>query len=207
MDAARLRKTFKYPEETSDSERDELDEQGRIHRPIHDMIKTDIHWAEQEKLISTLRTKEAEQNALYNLIFSILPLTVVVPFLVYLFAGRPKVSLLCLLAITSLLSTAYTMRFVPVNGESTTKRFSPRITELDGPIEKYFAYLNGAIAGLLLLAAWSLRRQSDSPEGLWVFLLLPAVMLVMIMVARKSMSDVEASIVELDGMKYEYKGA
>jgi hypothetical protein len=99
------------------------------------------------------------------------------------------------------------MRFVPVSGESPTKRFSPRITELDGPIERYLAYLNGAIAGLLLLAAWSFRRQSDSPEGLWVFLLLPAIMLVMVMVARKSMSDVEASIVELDRMKYEYKGA
>ena len=40
-----------------------------------------------------------------------------------------------------------------------------------------------------------------------VFLLLPAIMFAMVMIARKSMADVEAGIIQLDGMKYNYKGA
>lgn len=71
----------------------------------------------------------------------------------------------------------------------------------------YLPYLNGAISGLLLLASWSLKRRPDSQEGLWVFLLLPAIMFVMVMIVRKSMADVEAGITQLDGMKYNYKGA
>jgi hypothetical protein len=71
----------------------------------------------------------------------------------------------------------------------------------------YLPYLNGAISGLLLLASWSLKRRPDSQEGLWVFLLLPAIMFAMVMVVRKSVADVEAGITQLDGMKYNYKGA
>jgi hypothetical protein len=71
----------------------------------------------------------------------------------------------------------------------------------------YLPYLNGSISGLLLLASWSLKRRPDSQEGLWAFLLLPAIMFVMVMIVRKSMADVEAGITQLDGMKYNYKGA
>ena len=71
----------------------------------------------------------------------------------------------------------------------------------------YLPYLNGAISGLLLLASWSLKRRPDSQEGLWVFLLLPAIMFAMVMIVRKSVADVEAGITQLDGMKYNYKGA
>lgn len=71
----------------------------------------------------------------------------------------------------------------------------------------YLPYLNGAICGLLLLASWSLKRRPDSQEGLWVFLLLPTIVFAMIMIARKSMVDVEVGIAQLDGMKYNYKGA
>jgi hypothetical protein len=79
--------------------------------------------------------------------------------------------------------------------------------EIDGPVEVYLPYLNGGISGLLLLASLSLKRRTDSQEGLWVFLLLPGIMFAMIMVARKSMADVEAGISQLDSMKYLYKGA
>ena len=79
--------------------------------------------------------------------------------------------------------------------------------EIDGPVEVYLPYLNGGISALLLLASWSLKRRSDSQEGLWVFLLLPAIMFTMVMITRKSMADVDAGITKLDGMKYNFKGA
>lgn len=99
------------------------------------------------------------------------------------------------------------MRYLPVGTSRTILRYRPLDIEIDGPVELYLPYLNGGIAGLLLAASWSLKRKSDSQEGLWVCLLLPAVLFTMIMIARKSMADVEAGITQLHGMKYNYKGA
>ena len=165
-------------------------------------------YTEQESLISKLRDSEAEQNAQYNLVFSVLPLTVVVPFVVYLPSCTPRTSLFCLLAITSLLSTSFIMRYLPIApSHFKLKQLRPLGIEIDGPVEMFLPYLTGGISCLLLVASWSLKRKPDSQEGLWAFLLLPAVMFAMIMIARKSMADVEAGITQLSGMKYDYKGA
>jgi hypothetical protein len=212
MDSTRLRKTFKYPSESEDSDasRDELDEEGNAYVDITSSTKhscTDHHSPEQESLISKLRTSEAEQNALYNLIFSVLPLILVLPFLFYLPSCTPRTALFCLLAITSLCSTAFIMRYLPMGSPRARGRTRHIEIEIDGPVEMYLPYLNGGISGLLLLASWSLKRRPGSQEGLWVFLLLPAIMFAMVMIARKSMEDVEAGITQLDGMKYNYKGA
>jgi hypothetical protein len=99
------------------------------------------------------------------------------------------------------------MRYLRLDSPHARSRIRQINIEIDGPVEMYLPYLNGAISGLLLLASWSLKRRSDSQEGLWVFLLLPAIMFAMVMIARKSMADVEAGITQLDGMKYNYKGA
>jgi len=99
------------------------------------------------------------------------------------------------------------MRYLPLDSPHVRGQIRQINIEIDGPVEMYLPYLNGAISGLLLLASWSLKRRSDSQEGLWVFLLLPAIMFAMVMIARKSMADVEAGITQLDGMKYNYKGA
>jgi hypothetical protein len=99
------------------------------------------------------------------------------------------------------------MRYLPLDSPHARGRARQINIEIDGPVEMYLPYLNGSISGLLLLASWSLKRRPDSQEGLWVFLLLPAIMFVMVMIVRKSMADVEAGITQLDGMKYNYKGA
>jgi hypothetical protein len=99
------------------------------------------------------------------------------------------------------------MRYLPLDSPHARGQIRQINIEVDGPVEMYLPYLNGAISGLLLLASWSLKRRSDSQEGLWVFLLLPAIMFAMVMIARKSMADVETGITQLDGMKYNYKGA
>ena len=99
------------------------------------------------------------------------------------------------------------MRYLPLESPHVRSRRRPINIEVDGPVEKFLPYLNGGICGLLLLESWSLKRRPDSQEGLWVFLLLPTLMFAMVMVARKSMADVEAGIAQLDSMKYNYKGA
>lgn len=99
------------------------------------------------------------------------------------------------------------MRYLPIASMHARGRTRQINLEIDGPVETYLPYLNGGISGLLLLASWSLKRRPESQEGLWVFLLLPAIIFVMVMIARKSMADVEAGIAQLDSMKYDYKGA
>jgi hypothetical protein len=197
MATTRLRKTFKYPSdnEGSGDSHDEMDEE------------------EQERLISTLKAKEATENEQYTLIFSILPLTVTPPFIYYLFTSSDlrSMPLLCLLAITSLISSAYTMRFIPLYAASSPGRAQlarPALfVDADSPVQTLLPWLNLAITILLLVTSWAVKGRVSAPEPLWLFLLLPAVMLGAITVARKSMTDVQVGIGELEGKRYDYKGA
>ena len=43
--------------------------------------------------------------------------------------------------------------------------------------------------------------------GSWVLLLLPGTIFAMVMVVRKGFADVEMGLKELNGLKYDYKGA
>jgi len=149
---------------------------------------------------------------------TLLPLVLTLPFSYYLLTSRPSIKLLSLLSITSLLSTSYTMWFIPVSPNRAplslfkTKRpakpaFLP--IEDNGPIEQALPYLNLGICALLCLAAAGLKGKKSQawPEEFWVFLLLPTVMLGMVWVGKKWMTDVQQGIGELQGMRYGYKGA
>ncbi|CAO2658647.1 Nn.00g063700.m01.CDS01 [Neocucurbitaria sp. VM-36] len=96
MAAQRLRKTFKYPSESDDEDAVEagMDEQDKAH------------------LISTLASHDTSATHTYTLLLLILPLA---PVLLYL----PRLSRLStipptLLAIASLLASAYTLYFLPL---------------------------------------------------------------------------------------------
>ncbi|KAK5094425.1 hypothetical protein LTR70_004138 [Exophiala xenobiotica] len=95
---ARLRKTFKYPsdDEGSQGSRDELDEE------------------EQDHLLSTFTTQSILSNTTYTLLFTALPLTLTPLFLTHLLTSStpPRHKLLSLLALTSLLASAFTMFFL-----------------------------------------------------------------------------------------------
>lgn len=71
---------------------------------------------EQETLITNLRSSETKSNAQYTMIFTALPLAVILPFLRFLFTSSKKsITLACILSITSLLSTAYIMYMIPAD--------------------------------------------------------------------------------------------
>lgn len=161
---------------------------------------------EQEQLIHDLQTKDAQVNELYRLIFSILPLTVILPFVYYLSFTSRSTTLLCIMAMTSLVSTAYTMWYIPF--QHTTAGLGRAGLNLeDGPLDQFLPYLNPIISLFLCLAAWRLKQQERGPEGLWLFLLMPSALLVMVTVVRRSIVDVQTGIGELSGMKYHYRGA
>ncbi|KAI1630038.1 hypothetical protein EDD37DRAFT_645763 [Exophiala viscosa] len=205
MDTTRVRRAFKYPDDDDIDEHDEIDEE------------------EQEHLLTKLRASESSTNAQYTLIFTALPLIVTLPFLWYLTLSTSRtMALLCLLSITSLASSSYIMFFVPTStsqSPSVAERSAPNLGSRaeaarrkftlsdQSPINQYLPYLNASIDALLFLASMAYRSRTNVPEGLWLFLLLPAVMFAMVFMARRSINEISRGLDELQGLRYEYKGA
>ncbi|KIW31901.1 uncharacterized protein PV07_03489 [Cladophialophora immunda] len=212
MSTARLRKTFKYPsEDDEDMSHEEMDEE------------------EQEHLLQNLQASEISTNAIYTMVFTGLPLIVTLPFMWYLSMSTSRaMAFLCLLSITSLASSAYIMYMIPTSTPlgslSATTRTAPPtrqrqtygtgisqtgflLTSAESPINQYLPYLNAFIGALLFIASMGYRSRTDVPEGLWLFLLLPGLIFGMVFITRRSMSDVHAGLAELDGLRYEYRGA
>ncbi|KAK4087415.1 hypothetical protein Purlil1_8263 [Purpureocillium lilacinum] len=107
---ARLRRTFRYPNDSDSDggEPDAMDEQ------------------EQESLIANLVAENTSRNETFRLGLLALPLLSTLPYLIHMFAshrrGAPEsapsgsstsANLVCLLALTSLLATAYLLHRLP----------------------------------------------------------------------------------------------
>ncbi len=136
MATTRLRKTFQYPSDT-DSEPDELDEEH------------------QEKLIALFQAEDAQKNELYRNAFLSIPLIGALFFLyTFIIASMARQRLIALLSVSSMLSTAYILKFMPIEApDRKGKRPVYQVEAGKGPVERYMVYLNGALAGLLSLAA------------------------------------------------------
>ncbi|KAK4998675.1 hypothetical protein LTR66_002143 [Elasticomyces elasticus] len=189
MATSRLRKTFHYPADSdSDNEPEDLDEE------------------EQEKLITSLRTQDESKNAFYKK--ALLPLALA-PILLYapaLLTGRTASSrLLALLAISSLLSTAYILHFIPPAKPDRKGKRPVYLAQAEdgGPVRKYLISLNAGLCGVLVfvaLAAW----KKDRPEEIWRGLV-PGVTYAIVTYARSQMVSIDVG--QLERLRYEYKGA
>ncbi|KAF2117553.1 hypothetical protein BDV96DRAFT_611310 [Lophiotrema nucula] len=104
MATTRLRKTFQYPTDDEDAEMEEgMDEQ------------------DQEELISKLSTRDTSSTNLYTQLLLILPLSPVLLYIPQIF--DVSLSVPSILAIASLLASAYTLYFLPlppVTGSTTS---------------------------------------------------------------------------------------
>ncbi|KAJ5113561.1 hypothetical protein N7456_002095 [Penicillium angulare] len=183
--AARLRKAFRYPEDSDENEREELDE------------------VEQEQLIEQLKRQNDARNEQYNMIFTGIPLVSVVAFLPSLWSAASFSERLCsLISIVSLLGTGYTMRNVPLRPDIKGKKpLSVENERLDS-IRTALIPANGAICGLLAL--YFLVGTSPSVSSPTIYLI-PGAMLGAIMLARQFMLSVD--LAALQDLQYEYKGA
>ena len=206
MDTTRLRKAFRS---TSDEdEDDDLDE------PLDE--------EHQERLIAELQAKDEQRNALYRKAFVALPIAAAVFFLYsFVVASTARQRLVALLSISSLLSTAYLLHFMPIEApQRKGKRPIYQIEAEKGPVERYLAYMNAALAGLLLIVALLSWRNGDGqaawrealPESMWSdmldivpFLILVVVIFCISMFVRDQLAPVDLE--ELQKAKYEYKGA
>lgn len=192
--------------------------------------------SEQENLISHLHDQNSQQNALYTLVFTVLPLLLILPF-IFTFRSSP---LLSILGVTSILISTGRMRYFspssissPPSPRSGKQAATPgilswlQVTDFEhrlldtvpenGPLRMALPWLNGGICAVLGLSATVLYRRGGisggaekvetGADGTWIFCLLPSIVWTMIEVTLRSMQDVDKGVGELDGLRYRYKGA
>ncbi|KAJ6094685.1 hypothetical protein N7467_002198 [Penicillium canescens] len=184
MAAVRLRKAFRYPEE-SDGEREELDDE------------------EQEQVIEQLQSQNDARNAQYSMVFTALPLITAVVFVSSVLSASSHFErLFSLLGLVSLLTTAYIMRSSPLQPDRKGKK--PMTVRNERMARLHASLVPGTSAVCLLLALVYLSAGSS-----WgirpVLYLMPGVMLATILLAQRVMRSVD--LTPLKDLQYEYKGA
>ncbi|TKA78175.1 hypothetical protein B0A55_03904 [Friedmanniomyces simplex] len=187
MATTRLRHAFKYPSEDED-EPDELDEEH------------------QEKLIADLQAADARRNELYRRLFLIVPLVGALHFIyAFIFSSTTaQQRLIALLSLSSVLCTAYILHFMPLRApERKGKTAMYKLDAMSGPVEQYLAYLNAALAALLLLVA-SLSWRRGAHENAWRESL-PAIIFGLTMFVRQQLAPLDLE--DLQKAKYQLKGA
>ncbi|KAF1820141.1 uncharacterized protein K489DRAFT_47701 [Dissoconium aciculare CBS 342.82] len=186
--ASRLRSAFRYPsDEDGSDEPAELDEEH------------------QERLIETLAREDAAKNELYRRLFLAIPALGALFFL-YTFAfaaATARERLFAVLALTSLVGTAYILHFMPIRREGKGKRPMYKVEADKGPIEKYMIAFQSVLVVLLQLIAavswWKGAHQNAYRESL------PLVIFALTMFARQQLAPLNME--ELHKARYEFKGA
>lgn len=110
------------------------------------------------------------------------------------------------------------MRYIPLPKKKDVKGKKPMrpvqglglgYGEDDGPVQRYLVALNAMICALLGLVMLVEARRVGSPgkvsEAFWGLWGVPGAILGIVLVVRKMM--VEVDVKELEGLRYEYKGA
>ncbi|PGH32321.1 hypothetical protein GX50_04916 [[Emmonsia] crescens] len=193
MASVNLRRTFRYPDSDSENEaREELDEE------------------EQEAMIQKLLREDEERNTQYTLMFTALPLASIFLYLPFILSSTSTGSrrLLCLLSIISLLSTAYIMKYFRLERpDSKGKRPIRDVEAEQGPmiVRQHLSTANTAICALLSVTAYFAGDQTYQGDIVWALYLVPGVVFLLVWVSRQIMISVD--IKELEGLRYEYKGA
>ncbi|KAL2000562.1 hypothetical protein VTN02DRAFT_2928 [Thermoascus thermophilus] len=198
MAVARLRRTFRYPEDTDDDNegREELDDE------------------EQEKVIKELQMQNERRNAEYTLAFAVIPLVSAAAFLPAVLSSSATADqrTLHLLSIVSLLATAYVMRYIPLRQINQKKGrqgllIRDEVEENSSAhfLRKHLISANAALCTLLALASCLIGSSERSDHVQWISYLVPGALLGAILIARKVMASVDVG--QLEGLRYEYKGA
>ncbi|KAJ5281364.1 hypothetical protein N7478_006736 [Penicillium angulare] len=190
--AARLRKAFRYPEDSDESEREGLDE------------------VEQEQVIEQLKRQNDTRNEQYNMIFTGIPLVSVLAFFPSLWSAASFSERFCsLISVVSLLATGYTMRNVPLRPDIKGKKPLSIENERLDLIRTALIPANGTICGLLALYFLVGTDSSVSSPTIYlipgVLTMMTTAMLGAIMLARQVMLSVD--LTALQDLQYEYKGA
>ncbi len=168
---------------------------------------------EQELYIQRLSDQNKDRNALYTKLLLALPVLAALPYIPTLI--RPGTAFPSLLAISSLLSTAYMLRRMPdtVTGIAPLDAWTGTggVAGAGGrsPLDTHLPYLNGGLAVMLGLMGVVAARRAGAEGGLmgWPTMgYLPGLVYGTVLMAKMMMASVDPEKA-LSGLKYGYKGA
>ncbi|PYI10385.1 hypothetical protein BO78DRAFT_306178 [Aspergillus sclerotiicarbonarius CBS 121057] len=191
MASARLRKAFRYPDDSSDDERgrEELDEE------------------EQERVIDRLKALNEKRNSEYSIVFAAIPLFSSYAFVASILSGSSGLYERCLslFGILSLLATAYTMRCLPLQRPDPKGKRPMTRSNTIVRVQRYLLPLN-AVMCVLLALIYASQSTTESRLGIQpITYLVPGAMFATVLVARQVMLSVDLKT--LENLRYEYKGA
>ena len=109
-------------------------------------------------------------------IFLIVPVIAAAAFIPSLLTSQlVQVRLIDLLALTSLICTAYILMSMPNSKPQTAQlsHFGRPLVTGSGPLERYIDFLNGGLSLLVLLNAFWYRGRQGVHEGFWLICILP----------------------------------
>ncbi|KAK0674722.1 hypothetical protein QBC41DRAFT_342160 [Cercophora samala] len=196
--STRLRKTFKYDDDDSNTDDDipeVMDEQ------------------EQDSLISTLHHKNQKSNTLTLRLLLLLPTLSSLPHLLLLLSPTPKI--FPLLALSSLSSTLYLLYTLPTTSTGFPQLDKPPTVQgkkvtpptVKSPLEEYLPWLNlllAVVVGLMGLVQERVGKGGGPHPGLLGAL--PGVVYGVCVATKKTMAGVDVEG-ELGRLRYGYKGA
>lgn len=232
----RMRKAFRYPSEDSDEDvpLEGIDEEGMISQRAYSLNCYCLTIrVEQEAMIQKLSARDATSTKVYQAVFLVVPLFATVVYTPSLVAPDHSSEFFrSVIAITSLLASAYMLYCVPIDGWQNPANAGAQvkgIPDTNGPLGKYIGYLNGGLGAVLALGAYSAWRKGNEgavwlgiiPGGkrqhadimagncrdieMLILQFLSLVVLILVLFLRIQLRPVDFS--ELEALRYRYKGA
>ncbi|KAK7948945.1 uncharacterized protein PG986_009831 [Apiospora aurea] len=215
--AARLRRTFSYPADEDTLSPDEL------------LAQEALDEQEQEELIESLAAQNSARNSQFRLFLLALPILSTVPYLISLVQPGKLNTIVAMLALTSLGSTAWMLHALPPgetgvpaldrwvkgisgqNGNPKRGRDSSASAMLGAiqrksPLEVFMPYLNAGLCCVLITTGFVSKAHAPQQWGHVGLGNLPAVVYAVVLLAKMVMGSVDPET-ELGALKYNYKGA
>ncbi|KAK8129592.1 hypothetical protein PG999_001972 [Apiospora kogelbergensis] len=217
--AARLRRTFAYPADDDDASAHD------------DLAQEALDEQEQEELIESLAAQNRARNSQFRIFLLALPILSTVPYLISLVQPGKLNTLVAMLALTSLGSTAWMLHALPpgetgipaldrwvkgISGQSSggnAKRGMDSSTsamlgvmQRKSPLETFMPYLNAGLCCVLILTGFVSKAHAPQQWGHVGLGNLPAVVYAVVLLAKMVMGSVDPEG-ELGALKYDYKGA
>ncbi|KAK7978312.1 hypothetical protein PG988_005802 [Apiospora saccharicola] len=197
--AARLRRTLAYPADEDTLSHDEL------------LAQEALDEQEQEELIESLAAQNRARNSQFRLFLLALPILSTVPYLISLVQPGKLNTLVAMLALTSLGSTAWMLHTLPPGetGVPALDRSASAMLDVmqkKSPLEVFMPYLNAGLCGVLVMTGFVSKAHAPQQWGHVGLGNLPAVVYAVVLLAKMVMGSVDPEG-ELGALKYNYKGA
>lgn len=159
-------------------------------------------------MIKQLHRENEKQNAQYRLVFALLPLLPAAFFLSSLFLKSVTVTerLLCFTSLMSLVMSSFIISQLPLRQpDANEKKLGQDSKSARAYVEANAMPINAGLSIVLVLVSCFAVMSGKSYAVPLILYVVPGIIFVAILVARKTMLSVD--VTHLHNLRYEYRGA